>query len=337
MILIGGALIFACWLQMSAESSPYNIRQSLSAMTKEERLVHEAEWSKSFFRLQPTRVNPFLQNYVVTPRDICDENTYILIVIHTYHVHTERRWAIRKTWGSISKGGQWPHHKIHDSIRLAFILGIHHDDFLNGQILEEADTHNDIIQGDFAESLSNSTLKSLQGMRFFIQHCPHAKFYMKAEDDIFLHVPNLLDRLHHTQMHRAVMGQFIHHDIVQRVGSEMVPIEDYPFKYYTSHENKAGYIIDGPLVGELFNASEYVHPIQFENIYITGILGRILNVTHIIPEESPFVQILPRVLCLIIEKLTVIVHRITLANMVNVWDELLNAKSCPKRRVKMLK
>lgn len=331
-ILIGGIIGLGCVGHMGAETTASNIKQHHHEKTEQERLAQEAEMSKSFFSLRPAKVNPFLQNYVVKPSAICDEDTYIVILIHTYHVHADRRWAIRNTWGSVSKGGQWPHYETHDSIRLVFILGLHQDDFLNAQIQEEAETHNDIVQGDFTESLNNSTRKSLLGMHFFIQYCPYASFYMKTEDDVFVHVPNLLNRLHHTHMNRTIMGQIIHHEAVHRNGKNNMTTEDYPFKYYTPHENRAGYIIDGSLVRELFHASEYVPLIHLENLYVTGILGRIFNVTHV-SEESPFLQVLPGRPCLIVRKMTVVVHRIRIVNILKVWDELLHAKSCLKNSV----
>lgn len=60
------------------------------------------------------------------------------------------------------------------------------------QIAEESRTYGDIIQEDFVDSYLNLTLKSVMALKWADQYCSDLRYFMKADDDIFINVPRLL-------------------------------------------------------------------------------------------------------------------------------------------------
>lgn len=246
-----------------------------------EQILHDAELEEKYYRIKPTKVNPYIYDFVITPKNLCDENTHMLILVHSYHPYDDRRRAIRDTWGSVAKGATWPYQEINDSIKLAFVLGHHKDPGLEDLAKEEADAYDDIIQGSFMDSYNNMTLKSLLGLRYFMQHCSGAKYLLKSDDDMIVNLPYLLRILHRTPMERSIMGPLNRGAKVYRSGKWKLSREIFPFRYFPPYESGSAYVIDGGLVSELYRTAEYVPHIFIDDVYITGILGKILNVTHV--------------------------------------------------------
>lgn len=305
------------------------LREGLAPADRE-RTLREAKLERSFFRLKPSKVNPYIYDYVVKPKDLCDEKTHMLVLIHSFHPYADRRRAIRSTWGSIAHGGQWPRRKINESVKLAFVLGRHKDPGLDDMCAEENEVNNDIIQGSFMDSYNNMTLKSLLGLRFFIQHCPQAKFLLKSDDDMIVNIPHLLNVLRSTPMQRSVMGPLNQGAKVYRSGKWKLSQEQYPFKYFPPYESGAAYVIDNSLVTELFEAAEYVPHIFIDDVYITGILGKILNITHVV--QSGFAYWLDKAptSCDINEDIKIAGTKMKPAIMLKLWKDLQDdVRNCP--------
>lgn len=294
-------------------------------------LAREAFIERSFYQLRETKVNPFLHDFVIAPNNFCFNDTFLVILIHSYHNHEERRQAIRETWGSVSKGSKWPRRDLNVSVRIAYVLGRHFNDSLNNRLRSEAEVHNDIIQGSFIDSYSNLTLKSVLGLRYFSRYCAEAKYYLKTDDDVFINIPFWVEILQHTPMYRSIMGVFHSHSKVFRSGRWGVSHKDYPFEYYTPYEMGLAYVIDGGLVGELVNASEYVPPIPIEDAYVTGILGRILNVTHVVLKGPHLWQYNSPKSCEISGNITLVGHELAPVKIHGIWKDLIDGVGpCPE-------
>jgi len=69
-------------------------------------------WSKAqrdYFRLSETRVNEFDPSRLsISGENICTNDTYMVILVHSLHKYFERREAIRQTWGGASVNSRWP-------------------------------------------------------------------------------------------------------------------------------------------------------------------------------------------------------------------------------------
>lgn len=283
-----------------------------------------------YYRLRETRVNPYVHSLTLRPRSLCDNDTYMIILIHSHHPYSDRRTAIRNTWGSVTWNGTWPNlpRPVDKKIRLVFMLGTHKDPGLNDLIRDEWSRFDDIAQGDFFDSYRNMTLKSLLGLKLVAEHCSTARYLLKNDDDMIVNVPYLVQVLENRTLTRAIMGPLNVGSKVYRNGKWKVSKAEFPFNFYPPYESGAAYLITADLVRELFAASEYVPSIFIDDVYITGILGRILNVTH--ARQAGFAywtNKAPKV-CDVAENRIISGTKMTPKLLVVIWDELRRGPSC---------
>ena len=148
-------------------------------------------------------VNPHPFHYVINPKEACAaRDIFILIYIHSAPTHYRQRQAIRETWGDprhhagMAGGGVSPGGGGGKVIKLVFLLGIVPDSpQVQDALLLEADAYGDIVQEDFVDSYRNLTYKGIMGLRWTSEHCAHARFLLKTDDDIFVNTFNLLAEL----------------------------------------------------------------------------------------------------------------------------------------------
>ena len=240
-----------------------------------------AEQRRQYYKPREKVVNPFPHRFLINAAQLCNASTQVVILVHSLHHYTERREAIRETWGGAAISGNWPRASISHKITLAFVLGLNHQKGLDELLQEEAKKHQDIIQGDFYEDYHNMTLKSLLGLKWVKEHCPHVKYLIKSDDDMIINVPYLLDVLAKTNMTRSLLGPYNENSRVMRRGKWSIPLEIFPFYYYPAYESGAAYVISGDLVEPLFTTSQYVPSIFIDDVYITGILAEVLKARHV--------------------------------------------------------
>ena len=167
------------------------------------------------------------------------------------------------------------------------------------------------------------TLKSLLGLKFVHEKCPNAKYLLKSDDDMVINFPYLQDILFELDLSRAIMGPLCVGSKVYRKGKWGMTREQYPFYFYPPYEAGSAYIITSDLIEELYHTAEYVPHIFIDDVYITGILGKILNVTHIKQKGFAFwTTRVPKVDDLISNQI-VTGTKMKPAFQVNLWKELL--------------
>lgn len=235
-----------------------------------------------YYRPRDTIVNPFNHTFRIDGRHLCKQTTDVVILVHSLHTYTERRAAIRHTWGGAAVTGVWPWASSFPfNVILAFVLGLNHNSSLDIRLKQESDQHKDIIQGDFYEDYHNMTLKSLLGLKWVSQFCPSVKYVIKSDDDMIINLPHLLAVLSKTNMTRSILGPYNENSRVMRRGKWAIPMEVFPFYYYPAYESGAAYVISGDLVLPLFQTSHYVPSIFIDDVYITGILAKVLGARHV--------------------------------------------------------
>lgn len=288
------------------------------------------ELERDFYKVRETKVNPYLYDIILSPRSLCDRETFMIILIHSHHSNTERRTAIRNTWGSVTQNGSWPTltEAISEKIKLVFVFGTHKDAGLNDLIREEWHKFDDVVQGNFMDSYQNMTLKSLLGLKLVSQHCAAAKYLFKNDDDMFINVPYLVSVLRNRTLHRAIMGPLNVGSKVYRNGKWKLSRTDFPFQFYPPYESGAAYLITCDIVRELYETSEYVPSIFIDDVYITGILGRILNVTHERQQGFAYWTNKAPSACDIVANKIISGTKMTPSLLTSTWDEMKKGPSC---------
>lgn len=64
--------------------------------------------------------------------------------------------------------------------------------YLQDDVREEWEKYGDLIVDDLRESYLNLTVKTLRMLKWVLHNCSQAKYLIKMDDDVFLHMPKLL-------------------------------------------------------------------------------------------------------------------------------------------------
>lgn len=238
----------------------------------------------------------------------CRNDTSVAVFVLSTVNNTQERYGIRTTWGSVAKSNTWPpERKLNRKISIVFVTAKSRDSKIdNNNIQLEASKHGDIIHGDFIDDYRNLTLKSILVLKYASLYCKHVPYLVKSDDDMFVDVPHLLTLLfgnnvstasNTTVFNRSMIGACIDTPYVVRTGKWNTPFGLYPFNRYPKYLSGTLYVISMDIVPELQTLSTFIPLIQIEDVYVTGILGKVVNATHICKnyQFSYFTEPLPTI------------------------------------------
>ena len=240
----------------------------------------------AYFVQAKEKINPFYHSFLRDGRTICKggPNPDLIILVPTTPAQYREREAIRSSWGSVAKNKQWPFKKISKRIKLVFLIGIKHNKTIDARTEKENRVYKDIIQGDFLDIYNNLPIKILMGLRWVSLYCNEVKFILKADSDMFVHIPLLLESLEEygKDIHRngAIFGNINEDAKVRRDGRWAVSKEVYPFPHFPPYAYGNTYVISGNIASRLFSASEYMAYVPVEDAFITGILAKTIEAEH---------------------------------------------------------
>ncbi|XP_058836714.1 beta-1,3-galactosyltransferase 2-like isoform X3 [Topomyia yanbarensis] len=161
-------------------------------------------------------------NDIGTITNICPDkgsDVNLLILVTSAPTHREQRLSIRQSWG---------HYGIRRDISIGFVLGRTQDQRIADQLSAENYMYSDLIRGNFVDSYSNLTLKSISLLEWTSINCPNATYLLKTDDDMFINVPKLLQFIEtHLTYRRSIFG---------RLAKKWKPIRNKKSKYYVSPE-----------------------------------------------------------------------------------------------------
>ncbi|MBZ3885109.1 Lactosylceramide 1,3-N-acetyl-beta-D-glucosaminyltransferase [Sciurus carolinensis] len=228
--------------------------------------------------------------YLINHKEKCQaQEVLLLLFIKTAPENYHRRSAIRRTWGS----EEYVRSQLNANIKTLFALGTPNPlkgEELQKKLVWEDQIYNDIIQQDFVDSFYNLTLKLLLQFSWANTFCPHAKFLMTADDDIFIHMPNLIEYLQ--SLEQIGVQDFW----IGRVHRGAPPIRDKSSKYYVSYEMYqwpaypdytagAAYIISSDVAAKVYEASQTLN----SSLYIDDVfMGLCANKMGIVPQYHVF-------------------------------------------------
>ncbi|XP_010591108.1 lactosylceramide 1,3-N-acetyl-beta-D-glucosaminyltransferase [Loxodonta africana] len=229
--------------------------------------------------------------YLINHKEKCQaQDILLLLFVKTAPENYERRSAIRKTWGN----EEYVRSQLNANIKTLFALGTPSNPLkreeLQRQLAWEDEMYGDIIQQDFADSFYNLTLKLLLQFSWANTFCPHAKFLMTADDDIFIHMPNLVEYLQ--SLEQIGIQDFW----IGRVHRGAPPIRDKKSKYYVSYEMYqwpaypdytagAAYVISSDVAAKVYEASQTLN----SSLYIDDVfMGLCANKMGIVPQYHVF-------------------------------------------------
>ncbi|XP_060737351.1 lactosylceramide 1,3-N-acetyl-beta-D-glucosaminyltransferase A isoform X3 [Tachysurus vachellii] len=203
--------------------------------------------------------------YLIDNKNICREKDVLLLLfVKTSPENFIRRQAIRSTWGNET----YIKKELGVNVKVVFIMGVHPDGHKRGTIQKQLQAedlnHRDLVQQDFLDTFHNLTVKLLLQFRWAHANCEHARFLMSADDDIFIHMPNLV-RLLEQLNSQGVVNLWVGHvhrgsPPVRRKDSKYyMPVQMYQWSSYPDYTAGAGYVVSQDVAAKIYQATLFLN------------------------------------------------------------------------------
>ncbi|GFU60319.1 lactosylceramide 1,3-N-acetyl-beta-D-glucosaminyltransferase [Nephila pilipes] len=209
--------------------------------------------------------------------DICEEDPYLLVLVHSAVNHFEHRNVIRNTWGN--PGMDIP------SIKVVFLLGTTNK--FQKEIVKENEIHRDIIQGDFLDSYHNLTYKHTMGLSWASSFCNRTKYLMKMDDDIFVDIYQFYDYIAN-----RVRILDLRNNIACYFQTGMPVVRDSVSKWFVSKKEYAqdtfndycsgwAYLTTTYVAHRLYEAAKKLPYFWVDDVHLTGTAAKLAKVGQI--------------------------------------------------------
>lgn len=175
------------------------------------------------------------------------------------------RRAIRKTWSRIRVvGGQ--------HILTLFALGMSTSLTAQTEIEAESAQHGDIVQGLFTDTYRNLTRKTVMIMQWTATFCPHVRYVLKVDDDVYVNSEGLVGYL-------QSLGEKSEDLYIGRIHWWVNPIRDssskyyvsegtYPEQYFPPYCSGTAYLFSGDVALKFYVASLEIPFVPMEDVYV---------------------------------------------------------------------
>ncbi|XP_030557026.1 uncharacterized protein LOC115760008 isoform X1 [Drosophila novamexicana] len=201
----------------------------------------------------------------------------LLVLITSAQTHADARMSIRQTWG---------HYGVRRDISMAFVVGRGTNETVNAALSQENFIYGDLIRGNFIDSYNNLTLKTISSLEWVDQHCQHAKYILKTDDDMFINVPRLLTfltQLEKRKQKRAIFGRLAKKwkPIRNKKSKYYVSTDQFPAAVFPSFTTGPAYVMTGEVVHDLYVRSLKTVYLKLEDVFTTGIVAQSLGIERL--------------------------------------------------------
>ncbi|XP_032428449.1 lactosylceramide 1,3-N-acetyl-beta-D-glucosaminyltransferase A [Xiphophorus hellerii] len=214
------------------------------------------------------------------------DDVLLLLFVKSSPKNFERRQAIRETWGNESF--VWS--ELGVRVRLLFVMGVYSGVAqrfrLQHALQEEDKTYGDLIQQDFIDTFHNLTTKLIMQFHWSHIYCSQARFLMTADDDIFVHMPNLVRYLQHLLVSQPdTKNLWVGHvhkgaPPVRWKGSKyFVPYDLYPWPSYPDYTSGAGYVVSGNVAAKIYHATLVLNSSLYIDDVFMGMCAKAMGVS----------------------------------------------------------
>ncbi|XP_041357662.1 beta-1,3-galactosyltransferase 1-like [Gigantopelta aegis] len=259
------------------------VTDKTSTLTNSTTAVTPVQKDKTLRRLFDNRVivegyksnesHPYLRKLLISSEYVCrgksvDLLIYFLSACNNFH----KRRLLRETWASVNT-----FHNL--TVKTVFFLGKPNSASDQNKIRIEAAAYGDIVQGDFIDSFQNLSMKALTCLKWINDYCIHAKYVIKADDDIFVNVfkvvedilPMLSSKNATVACHFKQKGTSV--IIRNKTSKWFVPKDIFPGqKHFPSFCTGYAVIFTIDVIPKMYEASFRAPFIPIDDIYIFGVL-----------------------------------------------------------------
>lgn len=214
------------------------------------------------------------------------DDVLLLLFVKSSPENFERRQAIRDTWGNESFA--WS--ELGANVRVVFALGVHPDagrrSGVQRALQREDRSYRDLIQQDFLDTFHNLTSKLILQFHWGHEHCRQARFLMSADDDIFVHMPNLVSYLRQLLSSQSgAKDLWVGHvhrgapPIRRKESKYHVPDDLYPWPSYPDYTAGAGYVVSGDVAAKIYHATLVLNSSMYIDDVFMGICAKAMGVS----------------------------------------------------------
>ncbi|XP_054482387.1 N-acetyllactosaminide beta-1,3-N-acetylglucosaminyltransferase 3-like [Anoplopoma fimbria] len=197
-------------------------------------------------------------------------DVFLLLIIKSSPENYDRREILRKTWaGEKLHNGVW--------IRRLFIVGSRNAGFdkvrLDKGLELEQREYNDILQWDFNDTFYNLTVKQILFLEWKERHCPHARFLLNGDDDVFASTNNMVDYLQSLKDNTGNKHLFAG-DLIENVGpirkpdnKYFIPVELQQSDLYPPYCGGGGFLLSSYTASVIYNMSHSITLFPIDDVY----------------------------------------------------------------------
>ncbi|XP_045189481.2 beta-1,3-galactosyltransferase 1-like [Mercenaria mercenaria] len=270
--------------RIESQSEPYSIQYKndfLKTIDVSEIPLNRSAFGENY-TLSETRSDIYDFPFIIDGSDICQNTShpFLVIMVLSVHTHIDTRSAIRNTWGRAANPGVWPKVGVlKQKVKLVFLFGKAKNELGNNIAREESKMYGDIVQADFVDSYFNLTYKTVMGIRWVAEFCKDAKYVLKADEDVFVHVHNLITFLSKREKknHGVIFGHALIKSDVFREGRWAVSKHAFPLSVYPTYTCGNTYVIPGKMAAHIYYTAGLLPYLNIEDVFVTGIVRMFLN------------------------------------------------------------
>ncbi|TRY88105.1 hypothetical protein DNTS_031489 [Danionella cerebrum] len=255
-------------------------------------LINSYDFINKSLSVSPEEASRFASfPYLLNSKNICrDKDVLLLLFVKSSPGNFKRRQAIRSTWGNES----FINEELGVVVKVVFAMGVRPGQFgreaLQKKLHKEQANHGDLVQQDFMDTFHNLTVKLLLQFHWTHSNCPHAHFLMSADDDVFIHVPNLVHYLQdlHQQNVRNLWVGHVHRGappVRRRDSKYYMPFNMYQWSSYPDYTAGAGYVVSGDVADKIYQASLSLNASMYIDDVFMGICAIAAGVS---PQEHVY-------------------------------------------------
>ncbi|KAG8175455.1 hypothetical protein JTE90_014834 [Oedothorax gibbosus] len=225
---------------------------------------------------------PFDVTFLNAASGVCDDfdvtRTSLVVFVASSVEHFEKRQAVRDTWGLRML-------QMSDNFRVVFLLGRSAGDDIQELVQQEIYRYGDIVQLNQDETFRNLGLKSVAGLKWSRDFCPKADLVMKTDDDILVHVPNLMNAVgrggttskddlllcHENRKRKILRKELLDEaDLPDSYHKYQVSEEELPGTYYPPYCSGMAYVFSASVRDRLLDACSKTPVFFIEDVHVTG-------------------------------------------------------------------
>ena len=248
------------------------------------------ETEMQYYNMSRGIFNAIDRKFTLLNSDTCrGANVDILILVPSRPGSAHTRAAIRSTYGKLSSDRIAAVNNIQLTkvVRVLFLTGTTSNMTQLTWVHNENKNFQDVIETEVEDTYYNLTAKILHGLKWVTLNCPDVKFLVKADEDVFINVIELVRQLvkfesSDTDIVLGTIQARSKHTWVHRDGRWGVPYNVYPLTSYPPYAQGNCYILSGTLLPKIIETAPYFPYLHIEDAFITGILAGKLHHARLI-------------------------------------------------------